>query len=322
MTIQAEAQRLDDRRFHFQPFHMDRGQRPEAAIDTLAAAVRTAKRLAVIRHLDGSRRVSVRAGNRRVGGLGIDPSPWIWMLVGLASDAANFFKTSAKTAAAASAASASWLADRHRRVARAPGGYVKRILDIAIASTAIVLLAPLLVVVALLVRRSMGGPVIFSHPRIGQDGREFDCYKFRSMVVNGNEILKRHLENNPAAAAEWERTRKLRDDPRILPLGHMLRKTSIDELPQLWNVLKGDMSCVGPRPIVRAELEKYGIHARHYLRTRPGLTGLWQISGRSSSSYRRRVVLDTKYVRGYSFLIDLWILVRTIPAVIKTGDAA
>jgi len=196
------------------------------------------------------------------------------------------------------------------------GGFPKRALDIAVASTALVLLSPVMLVIALLIRTTIGGPVLYSHTRVGYRGAQFPCYKFRSMVTNGDEVLAAHLAANPEAAKEWNTTRKLKDDPRVTPLGRILRKTSIDELPQLFNVLRGDMSCVGPRPIVQAELERYGSHASFYLRTRPGLTGMWQVNGRSKLTYRQRIALDCHYVRFWSLKRDFMLLVMTVPALL------
>jgi len=190
-------------------------------------------------------------------------------------------------------------------------------MDIALALTAIVLLSPIILIVALAIRLSEGGPVMFSQKRLGFNGREFDCYKFRTMVTNAEERLAQLLENDPEAALEWRKNQKLVNDPRITTLGHILRKSSLDELPQLINILRGDMSCVGPRPILVKEIERYGRAARFYMRTRPGLTGLWQVSGRSNTSYHQRVVLDTFYVRRWSIWLDIWIIVKTIPALLS-----
>lgn len=201
------------------------------------------------------------------------------------------------------------------------GGFAKSLLDKAVAGTALILALPLMAMVALAVRLSDGGPATYAHPRIGANGRTFRCIKFRTMVINGDEVLERHLRADPEAAREWAETRKLRNDPRVTSIGRFLRRTSLDELPQLINVLRGEMSCVGPRPIVEAELSKYGEGAREYLAARPGITGLWQISGRSNLDYDDRVRLDVLYVRQWSLLLDLVILLRTIPAVLKTGDA-
>jgi len=205
---------------------------------------------------------------------------------------------------------------------REVGGRAKRVMDVALATLALVLLLPVILITALLVRIFMGAPVIFAHDRVGRNGKIFKCYKFRSMVRDADEALRRHLAGNPAAAEEWRSTQKLRRDPRVTPLGQALRKSSLDELPQLINVLRGDMSCVGPRPIVREELERYGPYAGAYLCTRPGLTGAWQVSGRSNLSYEARVALDYGYVHGWSVWRDVVIIVRTIPAVLSHDDAA
>jgi exopolysaccharide production protein ExoY len=201
------------------------------------------------------------------------------------------------------------------------GGVLKRVMDLVIATTALVVAAPVMIIVALTLKLS-GGPAVFSHSRVGFGGKPFNCYKFRSMVANAEEVLKTHLAADPEAAGEWERTHKLRDDPRITFFGHMLRKSSLDELPQLFNVIRGDMSCVGPRPIVTDELKRYGDHVGEYLATRPGLTGLWQVTGRSSTDYDSRVALDSQYVRNWSPWLDIAILARTAVAVMQFDRAA
>lgn len=197
------------------------------------------------------------------------------------------------------------------------GGWAKRLLDLIVASTALILAGPILVLIPLLIKATTGGPVLFVHRRIGFNGKAFDCYKFRTMVPNAEEVLERHLSCNPQAAQEWAANQKLKCDPRILFLGNMLRKSSLDELPQLFNILRGDMSCVGPRPVIADELQRYGAASHEYLKTRPGLTGLWQINGRNMTEYSHRVLLDTQYVRTWSLRRDLSILVRTIPAIMK-----
>jgi exopolysaccharide production protein ExoY len=202
------------------------------------------------------------------------------------------------------------------------GGAAKRTLDILIAGTTIVALAPLLLAVALAIYATMGRPILFPQRRLGFEGRPFPCLKFRTMVKDADSALKSHLANNPEAAREWTATQKLRHDPRVTALGRALRRSSIDELPQLFSVLRGHMSCVGPRPIIDEEVARYGRHWADYIRARPGLTGPWQVSGRNRLSYRTRVALDTRYVRAWSLWRDLWILVRTIPAVLKTDDTA
>jgi exopolysaccharide production protein ExoY len=202
------------------------------------------------------------------------------------------------------------------------GSAIKRMMDIAISGITLIILAPLIVMIAGLISLQMGGDIFYSQPRVGRRGRLFDCYKFRSMVSDSETILAAFLAANPAAQAEWTATRKLQDDPRITPLGRLLRKSSLDELPQLFNVLIGDMSCVGPRPVVPTELEKYGTHSTDYLSVRPGLTGIWQVSGRSHLSYADRVRLDADYVQHWSLKRDIVILLKTIPAVAKFEEAA
>lgn len=175
--------------------------------------------------------------------------------------------------------------------------------------------------IAFLIRRD-GGPALFRHPRVGLGGVTFSCFKFRSMVIDADARLARLLASDPVAAAEWETRRKLPRDPRITRIGAFLRRTSLDELPQLLNVLRGEMSLVGPRPVVREELDQhYGPATEAYCRTRPGLTGLWQVSGRSDTTYAERVQLDTRYVNEWSLALDLWILLRTIPAVLQRRGA-
>ena len=162
-----------------------------------------------------------------------------------------------------------------------------------------------------------GGPVIFAHRRIGRNGKPFLCYKFRSMRVDAEARLAEVLAADPEAREEWARDHKLRRDPRVTPLGDFLRRSSLDELPQFFNVLRGDMSLVGPRPIVEAERIKYGRRFQHYCAVRPGITGLWQISGRNDVSYRTRVALDTCYAQRKSLGLDLYILVMTLPSVLR-----
>ncbi|NSX54905.1 sugar transferase [Parasulfitobacter algicola] len=196
------------------------------------------------------------------------------------------------------------------------GGVWKRMLDIAVSLVAIVLLSPLLIGVAVIVKLTSKGAVFYGHGRIGHNGTTFKCWKFRTMVSDSDAALRRYLEQNPDARAEWDQDRKLKNDPRITKIGKTLRDLSIDELPQLFNILKGEMSIVGPRPVVMDELEKYGRSAVFYLKSRPGLTGLWQISGRNDVSYERRVLLDRFYVVNWSFFKDLRIILKTVPAVL------
>lgn len=194
---------------------------------------------------------------------------------------------------------------------------VKAVFDRSAALFGLLLLLPLLLLVAALIYLRDPGPVLFAHPRIGRGGRTFRCLKFRTMVRNGDEVLARYLEENPEAAREWDATRKLKTDPRVTTLGQKLRKSSIDELPQLINVLKGEMSLVGPRPIVAEEARYYGAAMRDYASVRPGLTGLWQVGGRSDTSYADRVRLDQTYVRTRSLWLDLKIILRTVVVVVK-----
>ncbi len=202
------------------------------------------------------------------------------------------------------------------------GGIQKRLLDVVIASAALAILAPLLVLIAIAIKLNMGGPILYSHRRIGFGGAPFDCLKFRSMVACGDEAFKGFLARNPGAADEWRKKRKLENDPRVTRLGRFLRKTSLDELPQFLNVLRGEMSLVGPRPVVSQELEFYGNFVGDYMRARPGVTGLWQVSGRSSLSFDQRVAMDSTYVREWAWSKDLLILVRTVPAIFKTFHTA
>ncbi|RWI91956.1 MAG: sugar transferase [Mesorhizobium sp.] len=195
-------------------------------------------------------------------------------------------------------------------------------MDVTIASIALVLAAPIMLVVALLILATDGGPAIFSHTRVGFNGRRFACYKFRTMVANSQQVLADYLASNPEAAKEWEQNLKFKNDPRVTFLGHILRKSSLDELPQLINVLRGDMSCVGPRPVVPDELQRYGARAIDYLRTRPGLTGAWQVTGRDAIDYPSRVSLDSRYVRNWSIWADVVILVRTVFAVMRFDHAS
>ena len=194
-------------------------------------------------------------------------------------------------------------------------------LDQIAALLLLLLFAPLMAVIALLVWRRDGAPVLFGHYRIGQHGRPFRCLKFRSMYLDSEAMLRELLERDPAARAEWERDHKLSDDPRITPIGHFLRRTSLDELPQLFNVLRGEMSLVGPRPITLAELPRYGQVRWHYLSVRPGMTGLWQVSGRNDTTYDERVELDREFVEQHSLRLRLSILLRTLRVVIRGSGA-
>jgi lipopolysaccharide/colanic/teichoic acid biosynthesis glycosyltransferase len=198
---------------------------------------------------------------------------------------------------------------------------LKRAMDVAGALALLAVLAPIFAVIALLVRAD-GGPALFGHRRVGRGGSDFRCLKFRSMVIDSQARLEALLASDPVARAEWEATRKLRDDPRVTRIGRFLRATSLDELPQLINVLRGEMSLVGPRPVIRTELETlYGAAGAHYISVRPGITGLWQVSGRSETSYAQRVALDVAYVAQPSLWTDIKILLRT-PVVVLARKGA
>lgn len=177
-------------------------------------------------------------------------------------------------------------------------------------------IAPLMVAIAVAVSAHDGGPAFFAHRRIGRGGVPFKCFKFRSMCINAEERLAQHLAADPAAREEWRRSRKLRADPRITALGRFLRRSSLDELPQLINVVRGEMSLVGPRPIVDAEIAVYGRRFCHYASVKPGITGLWQVSGRSDAPYRTRIALDSLYARRRGVVLDCAILLRTVPVVL------
>jgi lipopolysaccharide/colanic/teichoic acid biosynthesis glycosyltransferase len=191
-----------------------------------------------------------------------------------------------------------------------------RAMDVTIVMLALAFLLPLMVLIALAIFLHDGGPVLFSHRRIGKGGRPFYCLKFRSMTVGAEARLAALLASSPVARAEWARDHKLRYDPRVTPLGAFLRRSSLDELPQLLNVLRGEMSIVGPRPIVEAEVSRYGRRFRHYCAVKPGITGLWQISGRNDVSYRSRVAMDCLFVKSNCPWLYVWIVIATIPAVL------
>jgi len=198
---------------------------------------------------------------------------------------------------------------------------VKRSLDVTISLATLVLGSPVFAALALWVKFTSPGPVFYGHTRVGKNGRRFKAWKFRSMVTNADQVLQAHLDESPELRAEWEATFKLQNDPRITSAGRFLRKTSLDELPQLWNVLVGDMSLVGPRPIVEDEIERYKDSYRSYLRVLPGITGFWQVSGRNLTTYERRVELDEFYVRNWSVWFDVYILCRTVKTVLLREGA-
>ncbi len=205
--------------------------------------------------------------------------------------------------------------------AKLRGNGWKRLCDVLGALALIILTSPLMLMALIVIKLQDGGASIFPQDRVGLHGQIFSCFKFRSMVSDAEQRLEAYLVENPEAREEWEDSRKLKNDPRITRFGNFIRRSSIDELPQLFNILRGEMSLVGPRPIVPDEMARYGMQAIHYLRLRPGLTGLWQVSGRSDISYEARVLLDREYALNRSFWNDMNIIVRTIPAVLKSRGA-
>lgn len=202
------------------------------------------------------------------------------------------------------------------------GGWWKRLLDVLISASALLLLTPAILLTMCLIYFTMGRPIFFSHQRVGFRGGTFKCYKFRTMVNDAGQKLEIYLRDNPAAMMEWETCRKLKNDPRITPLGAILRKSSLDELPQLINIIRGEMTCVGPRPVTADELSRYRNSARYYLKVRPGLTGLWQVRGRSQTTFETRVALDRTYIVNWSMWLDIKILIKTIPAVLRFDQTA
>jgi len=202
-----------------------------------------------------------------------------------------------------------------RRRATPPIG-LRRVMDVVLALAAIIATLPLLVAIGLLIKLQDGGPMLFSQERLGRGGARFRCHKFRSMGMDAEAHLAHLLATRPELRAEWDQHHKLRIDPRITPIGAFLRRSSLDELPQLFNVLKGEMSLVGPRPIVEAEIVKYGRWYAFHQAVTPGLTGLWQVCGRNDVSYRRRIAMDRLYVRIDGVKTYLWIVLATVPAVL------
>jgi exopolysaccharide production protein ExoY len=211
---------------------------------------------------------------------------------------------------------------QEKRNAQAAASQRKRFCDLAIAAGVLLILFPILVAVTLFLKLFNRGKVFLAHTRVGLRGRPFPCYKFRTMVPDAEEQLCRILASDPLLADQWRSERKLKNDPRITTVGHFLRKTSLDEVPQLINVLCGHMSCVGPRPITAEECTLYGKASGDYASVRPGLTGLWQVCGRSHRSYAERIALDRLYVQAWSFRLDLAILIRTIPTVLRIDQTA
>lgn len=198
---------------------------------------------------------------------------------------------------------------------------VKRALDVCLVTVLGLVALPLVIFVAVLIKLTSAGPVFYGQWRLGRAGRPFMAWKFRSMVANANQVLEHHLNSDPELREEWHRSHKLRNDPRITRLGRFLRRTSLDELPQLWNILHGQMSLVGPRPIVEEEIPRYGDGIGLYKKVTPGLTGLWQVSGRNNVSYEQRVNFDLYYVRNWSIWLDLYVLARTVKVVLLREGA-
>jgi Undecaprenyl-phosphate galactose phosphotransferase WbaP len=195
------------------------------------------------------------------------------------------------------------------------------LLNQVLAFLMLVLLAPLMALVAFLIWRRDGAPIFFAHYRVGHDGKMFRCMKFRTMLRDAEPVLAALLASSPQARAEWQRDQKLTNDPRVTPVGNFLRRTSLDELPQLINVLRGEMSLVGPRPITVGELTRYGGVRWHYLSVRPGITGLWQVSGRNNTTYAERVAFDKHYVEKRTAWLDARILMKTVQVVLARDGA-
>ena len=202
----------------------------------------------------------------------------------------------------------------------AAGG--RRLFDITFSLLALIASAPIMIAIVVAIRFSSPGPAIYRHRRVGKGGRAFNCLKFRTMVMKADEVLDALLANDEALRAEFEEKHKLTNDPRITRIGRLLRKTSLDELPQFWNILKGDMSVVGPRPLVSGETERYGPHLPLILSVRPGLTGLWQVSGRNDTTYEERVDLDRQYVLSRNLARDLLIIAKTVVVMLKPSNGA
>jgi len=199
--------------------------------------------------------------------------------------------------------------------------FTKKFFDLLAGLAIFVMISPFMLLIAVLIKLDSKGPLIFAHKRIGKNGEEFYCYKFRTMVSDAKEVLEELLEKDPKAREEWYQDFKLKNDPRITRVGNFLRKTSLDELPQIFNVIKGDMSLVGPRPIVKDEIIKYGSKIDYYYQVLPGVTGLWQVSGRSDVDYETRVQFDTWYVRNWSLWLDITLLMRTVAVVLTRKGA-
>lgn len=212
--------------------------------------------------------------------------------------------------------------DRNRvlPLQRLDGYFAKRLFDVLFSLSVLILFSPVYLLLALLIALSSPGSIFYVQERVGKDHKPFGCLKFRTMVENADEMLLHMMATSPNLREEFQDNFKLKKDPRITWIGHFLRMTSLDEFPQFWNVLKGDMSVVGPRPLVPEELSKYGHHIDKVLTIRPGITGLWQVSGRNDIPYHRRVQIDVYYVNSRKFWLDLWLIVKTIGVVVAPKD--
>ncbi|MBO5607361.1 MAG: undecaprenyl-phosphate galactose phosphotransferase WbaP [Treponema sp.] len=199
--------------------------------------------------------------------------------------------------------------------------FLKRLIDVAICLAVAPVLLPIVLIIALAIKLDSPGPVFYGHTRVGRNRKPIKCWKFRSMGTDSQEQLKHILATDPVRAAEWEKDRKFTDDPRVTKVGRILRKTSLDELPQLWNIFTGEMSFVGPRPVTEPELVKYGDYADYVLTVKPGLSGMWQISGRSDTGYEERITLDTYYIQNWSIWLDIWIIIKTVWVVFRGKGA-
>ena len=199
--------------------------------------------------------------------------------------------------------------------------FIKRLLDIGLILFFSPILLPLFLILIFLTKITSRGPVFYGHKRVGKNGKEFKCWKFRSMCIDADKKLEEILANNPQMREEWEKERKFTNDPRVTKFGKFLRKTSLDELPQLINIFIGQMSFVGPRPVTEPELEKYGQYRDYVLSVSPGLSGMWQTSGRSDTEYEERIALDSYYIQNWSIWLDLWILIKTVYVVLKGRGA-
>ena len=198
---------------------------------------------------------------------------------------------------------------------------IKRLIDLSIIIISSPFTIPVMLILSIFVKLSSKGPVFYAHKRVGKNGKEIKCWKFRSMYKDSQKMLEEILSTNPEMKKEWEENRKFVNDPRVTKFGKFLRKTSLDELPQLFNILIGNMSFVGPRPVTKEELEKYGENANYILTVTPGLSGMWQISGRSDTGYEERINLDSYYIQNWSIWLDMWIIIKTVWVVLRGKGA-